>query len=200
VVDAYLDNLDKSMDIGSATPETKQRIQEMVEAKVAGQVEAARTRVREPLFKPPTAKGSVLTPEQRIGQLINAKLFADPRLNIPEMVARVAARSAVRRLTPKVSDLVNRALQTPFYRQGDIADNFANLLIEHLGITPEQAGQAKAVFVKAMEEPMAKAKARAILTAATSFGRSPRTISGTTQTHPLPKCTIWPARFSALMS
>jgi N12 class adenine-specific DNA methylase len=158
VLDAYYEGLEANMDLASATGETVLRVREMIEKEVTAQLEAARKRFRDPMFKAPVAPGTAPTAEQRAAHLINAGLFADERLNLEEMVDRVAGKSRMAALTPKLSVMIKAALETPFYRQSDLAKNFGDQLVEKLGITPEQADKAAAVFAQAFDYKFERAR------------------------------------------
>lgn len=158
VLDAYYEGLEANMDLASATGETVLRVREMIEKEVTAQLEAARKRFRDPMFKAPVAPGTAPTAEQRAAHLINAGLFADERLNLEEMVDRVAGKSRMAALTPKLSVMIKAALETPFYRQSDLAKNFGDQLVEKLGITPEQADKAAVVFAQAFDYKFERAR------------------------------------------
>jgi hypothetical protein len=178
VLDAYYANLEANMDLSEATGDTSTRVRDMVEAQVSDQLEKARIRFRDPMFREPVAQAAVLTPEQQIGRLINAGLFRDPRLDIPEMVGRVANKSRIAKLTPKLSALVKAAFETPFYRQSDLQGNFANQLVERLGVAPEEAAKAAEVFGKAFAGKFALAKASALKKAQESITPKEKVVFG----------------------
>lgn len=157
LMDAFLDNVANTVELGTASEETKSRVMTAIEGQIIDQLNKAMARARDPMFREPVA-GTPITAEQRVLQLLNAGLFADPRLNIPEMVQRAASKSAIQRLMPKVVDLTKTVFATPFYRQDELAERFADLLVNRLMVDPTQAAKAKALFEEAFKTPIAKAK------------------------------------------
>lgn len=169
VIEAYLGNLERAINLRNATDATRQAVVGQVERMVTEQLEAARARVREPLFQPPKDPRAQLTPEQRIGQLINAGLFGDERLDLAEYVQRVASKGPVQKLLPKTSELIKAALDVPFYRQGEIPSHFADELTSRFGIPGEQADHARQVFATAFEDSFARAREKALENATKSL-------------------------------
>lgn len=162
VLDAYWANLEANMDLSRADEGTRARVLSIIETQLAGQLERARERVRAPLFQPPQERGATLTPEARLGAKINAGLFRDPRLDLVEYVQTVANKSIIQRVMPKASDLVRQALDTPFYRQAQIAQNFSQILINRYGVPAEVADRAAALFEAAYQNLFEKARVQAI--------------------------------------
>ena len=158
VLDAHYANIEANVRLAKASPETLQRIRQMVQAEVSEQLEAARKRYRSKLFREPPAPGTPETDEQRIAKQINAGLFRDERLDVSAMVERVASKSDLQRLTPKVVDLVKQVLDTPFYRQSDLAKEFSRQLVERYGVAEEQAEAAAKVFGRAFEQKFEEAR------------------------------------------
>ena len=169
VIKAYVDNLDANMTLAGATDDTRMRITEVVQQEVTQQLERIRKQMRDVLFANPPQKGVALTPEQRMAQLINAGIFKDERLDVPAMVDRLAGRSALQKLTPNVSTLVGDVFKTPFYRQDELAERFAQELVDRLAVTPEQAAEAKKVFLEAFNQKMKVARESAFKKAMASL-------------------------------
>lgn len=156
-LDAFFDNVAGVVEMGSASDETKSRVITSIEGQIIGQLNKAMARARDPIFREPK-KGTPVTAEQRALQLLNAGLFADPRLNIPDMVQRAAGKSAIKRLMPKVIDLTKQVFDTPFYRQDELAERFADYLTNKLQVDPSQVAKARQLFEEAFKTPIAKAK------------------------------------------
>lgn len=156
-LDAFFDNVADTVEMGTASEETKSRVMTAIEGQIIEQLNQAMARARDPLFREPKA-GTVPTADQRALQFLNAGLFADPRLNIPAMVERAAGKSAIQRLMPKVVDLTKQVFDTPFYRQDELAERFANYLTTKLAVDPSQVAKAKQLFDEAFKTPIAKAK------------------------------------------
>lgn len=156
-LDAFFDNVSGVVEMGSASEETKSRVMTSIEGQIIDQLNKAMARARDPIFREPK-KGTPVTAEQRALQLLNAGLFADPRLNIPEMVQRAASKSAIKRLMPKVIDLTKQVFDTPFYRQDELAERFADYLTTKLRVDPSQVAKARELFEEAFKEPISKAK------------------------------------------
>lgn len=156
-LDAFFDNVAGVVEMGSASEETKSRVMTSIEGQIIDQLNKAMARARDPIFREPK-KGTVATAEQRALQLLNAGLFADPRLNIPDMVQRAAGKSAIKRLMPKVIDLTKQVFDTPFYRQDELAERFADYLTTKLQVDPSQVAKARQLFEEAFKTPIAKAK------------------------------------------
>jgi hypothetical protein len=169
VLDAHHDNLADNMEMSGATDAVRDRVRQLIQEEVADQLEKARARARDPMFRKKAAPGSKLTAQQAMAQQLNAGLFRDVRLDIPELVARVAEKSKVQKLLPKLSDVVEKILSTPAFRQSDLEANFVAHLIDKLGVAPEQAQAAWKVFAQAMEGRMADARGRALQKARSSF-------------------------------
>lgn len=148
-LEAYFENVEKNVQLANASGETLARVSQMVRDEVRRQLEAARKRVRDPLFAAPKPAGEQRTPEEVAAQKINAGLFADERLDVEGMVERVAGKSAIARLTPNVTELIQQVFATPFYRQADLRRNFASELIRRFGVGEEQAEAAARVFEQA---------------------------------------------------
>lgn len=161
VINAYSKNLDANMAVQGATDETRLRIVDHVHREVTEQLERIRTQMRNEQFANPVKKGTPVSPEQRMAQLINAGIFADDRLDVPAMVDRLAGKSALQKLAPNVGKLVTDVFSTPFYRQAELADRFAQVLTTHLNVTPEQADDAKRVFKAAFEKKLDQARTSA---------------------------------------
>jgi hypothetical protein len=165
LLDAYYDNYEQAMGGAGASDGVKANVRRQIQEKVAQQLEQARQRARDPMFAEPRKAGEKLTPEQQIAQQLNAGLFKDVRLDIPDMVDQVASKSKITNLMPKIGDVVKQILNTPAFRQSDIEENFVNHLIEKLGIPADQAQAAWKVFSKAFESRMADARQKALETA-----------------------------------
>jgi N12 class adenine-specific DNA methylase len=162
VMDGYLMNLEANMDLTHATDETKQRVVSIIETELLKQLESARERVRGPLFQPPPNRATALTPEQRLGLKINAGLFGDPRLDLPEMIQRVASKGVIQKIMPKAGELVRQSMDVPFYRQQELAQRFAQQLIQRFSIPVDVADRAAALFEQAFTDRFEKARAQAI--------------------------------------
>lgn len=165
VLDAYQENYDTAMKGSGATDATRARISQLMKERLAEQLEKARARFREPMFRDAKTKGVKLTPEQAIAQELNAGLFKDIRLDIPAMVEKVASKSKITKLLPKTSDLIKQILDTPAFKQSDIEHNFVNKLINDLGVPEDQAQNAWKVFSKAFESRFLVAREKALQTA-----------------------------------
>lgn len=165
----HRENVKAQIDTAGASPETIARIEDMIHKDVADQLEKARQRVRDPMFAPPKDPAAKLTPEQAIGQKINAGLFRDPRLDISGMVERVAGKGQIKAVLPNLKDIIKQVFETPIYRQGELAKRFSDVLIEKLGVTPEQAAQVVKIFEQAFGDKFAKAKAKALAAAKESL-------------------------------
>lgn len=161
VLDAWRGTLGDSLDMAGATVETRMRIEQMMREELAGQLDRIRQQVRDPLFADKVKRGKPLTPDEKMLQLVNAKLFADPRLDIPAMVAQVAGKPAVGRLLPTMGDLVKKVLETPFFNQSELKARFSSETVDRLGIDPAQSDRAWAVFEKAFADKFAEAKSKA---------------------------------------
>jgi N12 class adenine-specific DNA methylase len=172
VINNYLQNLDNNMDLRSASPDTKQRILSMVEQELTAQIEAARQKYLNRQFAEPKIPGAVASPEEQLGKLFHAGLLADPRLDIPGMVERVANKTGLQRLMPKMADLVRSVLETPFYHQDDLRKNFVAQLISKLGVDEADAENAGKLFAAAFSSKFAEAKKNALKKA--SEGLTPR--------------------------
>lgn len=162
VLNAYLTNIESRINLAKADPGTQQRVSNMIRDEVTKQLEAARERVRSIMFAEPKAKGTAPTAEEQMAKMVNAKLFSDPKLDIPGMVQRVAAKSRMQALTPTVTDLVKTVLNTPQYSQAALGEAFAEEMVERLGVSPQDAQKAKNVFLEAFSIPFQQAKAKAL--------------------------------------
>lgn len=160
-LDEYLTIVQANMDLEGATPETQARIEAMLRQEVESQLEAARKRFRSKMFTAPLKPGEKLSDEQRMAQLINAGLFRDENLNIPEMVERAARKSQFQRLNPSVAELIKQVFATPFYRQQDLATEFAAQMVRRFGVPEEQADKAAELFAKAFASRFAVAREKA---------------------------------------
>lgn len=161
-LEAYLDNIAANMDMAGATEEGRQRVLALIEQQVSEQIERMREKIRGVMFKEPSAPSAKVTKEQQLAQVINAGLFRDERLDIPEMVSRVAGKSRVSRLTPTTTELVKDVLATPFYRQDELGKMFAQRMVQDFGIPPEQAAHAEAVFNQAFADQFSRARTKAL--------------------------------------
>lgn len=176
VLDGYLKNVEAATDIAGATDASRLHVRDLIEKELANQLEAARKRVRDPIFREPAVKGTPLTPEQRIAQQLNAGLFKDVRFDAPEMVARAADKSTIQRLMPKISDLMEKVFSTPAFRQSDIEENFVNQLVDKLGIPEDQAQTAARVFNEAYQAKMVEARTQALAKARDSLTKREREV------------------------
>ena len=161
-LDDYYANIEANVTLAGASGETLQRVSAMVKDEVSTQLEAARKRYRDPMFRAPVAPGEKPTADQLLGRQINAGLFKDERLDVPEMVERVATKSRLQRLTPKLADLIKTVFDTPFYRQDDLRRTFAEEMIKRFGVSDEQAEQAAKVFERAFAKKFTEARTRAL--------------------------------------
>lgn len=177
VLDAYWTNLEANMDLSKADDLTRARVLSIIETQLAEQLQKARERVRAPLFAEPPARGVAPTPEQALGRKINAGLFSDPRLDLAEYVQRVANRTVVQRVMPKAADMVKQVMDTPFYRQSELAQNFGQMLINKFGIPVEVADRAAALFETAFQDRMEKARAQAVKRVTESLTPQERKVS-----------------------
>jgi len=162
VLDAYLKNIEDNLDIAGASPETRQRIRDTVQKQVADQIEnVIRPKVRDIMFSAPKEKGSAKTDEQKLAEQINAGLFKDERLKVPEMVEHVAGKSLVKKLTPKVGDLARVILDTPSFKQADMEKQIADKVVSDLGVTPDQAENLAKVIYASLKPKITEARAAA---------------------------------------
>lgn len=171
VLDAFVENIEGNMDLAGATDETHERVRTMVQREVEDQLEKARIRFRGQMFKEPVPPGAKLTAEQQMAQMIHAGLFRDERMDIPDLVDRVASKSRVKRLTPTLTSLIKDIFETPFYRQDELRQRFVDGLVRRLAIPEEQAEAAGATFMKAFQTKLAEARTKAIAAAKASMTR-----------------------------
>jgi len=173
VLEAYYNNLDESMDINGASAATRQRMRAMIQDKVTKQLEEARQRARDAMFKIPKKRGAVITPEVKLSQQIYTKLFSDERLSTPEMVARIASKSMIQRLTPTVADLVKEVLNTPRIYQGRMTDTFADeftaRVTAQFNLSPKETENLRKVIVEAFGARLAAARKKAFDVAVASM-------------------------------
>jgi len=106
-----------------------------------------------------------ITPEARAKRLDEAKgklegIIRAGGIDTP-MIDNVAAKGVVQRLVPNVSSLTKQVLETPFYRQDELAERFADHMVRDLSIDPAQVDKVKAMFQAAFKLPMTKALAAA---------------------------------------
>ena len=158
--DAQLQAASDIMDMANAAPAVKERVIQAIRDNLNEQLEARRQEFRSKMFSDPAQPGQKLTPEQQLGRQINAGLFRDERL-AGEMVERVAGKAVVQNLVPKMGDLVKQVLDTPFYRQDELKQRFADALARQIGIDPAQVDKAWTVFQAAFSLKMAEARKRA---------------------------------------
>jgi N12 class adenine-specific DNA methylase len=169
VLNAYAQNLESTMKLEGATPETQLRVLDDIQREVTAQLERVRRQMRDKQLAEPVKKGQEPTPEQRMAELINTGIFKDDRLDVRAMVDRLAHRTALQNLVPNATTLAKQVFSTPYYRQDQIPENFAQWQIDNLQVTPEQADQAKKVFKAAFDVKMAKARASAFTKAMDSL-------------------------------
>lgn len=107
-----------------------------------------------------------ITPESRERSLETAKLKLEGILRAggtdAAIVEQVSRKSAVQRLVPNATSIAKDLLQTPFYRQTEIIDRFAQRMAGELGIDPAQVDKLQAIFQSAMDVAMPRARARAL--------------------------------------
>jgi hypothetical protein len=149
VLDAYLKNIQDNIDLDGVSAETKKQVSGVIREQLLKQInDVVRPRVRDLMFE--AAKHpDKLTPDEMMAQKVNAGLFADPRL-VGDMINRVAGKSAIRNLLPKVSDLVKKILATPTADQAGMKAEFMRQLVGKLGVPPEQAAAAWKVMDSAL--------------------------------------------------
>ncbi|HEU4343701.1 MAG TPA: DEAD/DEAH box helicase family protein [Candidatus Binatia bacterium] len=174
VLEEYYKGVEATVLRAGASPESKARILSLVRDEVADQLTKAKQKRLQPIFRDPKAPGSGPTPMQQVEQLGNAGLFLDPRLDSREQVEKVAGRSPFTRLVPNLPELIKAALDTPFYRQGDLGRAFADKLVKELGLTPEQAKGASTVFNEAFGQRFKVARERALANVEKSLTPQPR--------------------------
>lgn len=162
VVQAMVGQIKAIMDLSKATPATIARVLGIVNRNIVAQLEQKRRELRDPMFAEPKARGTPLTPAQRLAKAVNTRLFSDPRLNIPEMVNRVSQKGIVTGNLPNLGALIKATLETPFYRQSDIGETFARTLIEKAGVSENEAQKAAEVFLRAFSTRWTQAKERAL--------------------------------------
>lgn len=162
VLEAYYQGVEATITRAGASQETRDRVLTLVRDEVAAQLDKAKARRREPLFRDLPKPGEGKTPETRLEELTNAGLFMDPRLDSKEQVEKVAAKSPFTKLVPNLPDLIKAALETPFYRQGDLGRAFADQLVKQFGVDPESVKGASTVFNQAFQTKFAKAKEMAL--------------------------------------
>lgn len=114
------------------------------------------------------------TPEQRAKSLEDAKSKLEGIIHAggidASMVEWVAGKSAVAKLTPKMGDLVKQIFETPFYRQSELRENFADVMVKQLGIDPAQVDKAWEMFGQAFDQKQAVAKKKAFEQAKATLG------------------------------
>jgi len=126
VLNACLDNIEKNITMENSTPKTRLGVRRIITQELFDQLEKARARVREIVKAAPKEKNAALTPEQKAAQLVYAKLFSDPDLNLKEMIERVAKKSTLQRLVPSMTSIAKQVLAMPEIYQGNMTENFVN--------------------------------------------------------------------------
>lgn len=176
VLDAYYDNVRRTVNMDGVSDATKQRVERMIREQVTAQLEAARKRVRDPMFTLPKDPKAALTADQALAQKLNAGLFKDPRLDLTGMVELAASKSQIKRLVPKMNDLIKEIFATPVYRQEDLQKHFEDMLIKRFDVSPEDAAVAGRMFGAAFDTKFRQAKKRAAASAKQSLSPDERRI------------------------
>lgn len=176
VFQAYLDKVEAGMDMQKASPVTKQRILALINAEIVNQLSLSRTRVNDPFFAPKREPYAKPTPDQALREALNAGLFADPRINLPDMVTRVASKAAIQRMLSNMPGMIRAVLDTPVKNQRELANAFADELSEKLGVDPAQADAAAAVFAQAYQTKFNTARENVLKTASESLAPAQRTV------------------------
>lgn len=159
VLDAYLKNIEDNLNIADATPETRQRIRSIVEKQVENQIEnVIRPKIRDIMFKAPKEKGAAKTDEQKIAEQVNAGLFGDERLNTPEMVRRVASKSIIKKLTPKVSEIAKAILDAPSFKQEDMEKAIFDAAVAKFDVDPKQLAKLAKVIYASLKPKIDEAR------------------------------------------
>jgi hypothetical protein len=161
VTDAQLAEVERVLDLNRASDATKARVLQAVRGQIAQQIERIRANTRDTALAAARKPAAARTPEERIAELINAKLFADPRLDVPEMVERLAAKGAIKNLIPTAAKLAKEILRAPASSQADLRLAFIERLVQGLGLSPQDAAQAWKVFASAFDSRLKTARAKA---------------------------------------
>lgn len=157
-----LADIEAVMDVEGASDAAKQRVLEIMRDDMVSQIDRIRGKIRDAMLadKTPTASK---TPEQRLAELVNAKLFSDPRMDTP-FVQRVAAKGVLQALLPKMGDLIKTVMATPYSRQSDFEHGFVQAAVKKFGTSPAEAAGLWKVFQSAIGTKMRDARARAAKT------------------------------------
>ena len=106
-----------------------------------------------------------LTPEQRQASLDAAKSKIEGLVRAgafdTSMVEAIGGKSSLAKLTPGLGELVKQALATPFYRQSELGEQFADKLVSEFSIDEAQRDKAKAAFNRAFANKFKTARAKA---------------------------------------
>ena len=166
VLEAYLRNIEANITMGGTTPETRMQVIQVIKGQLLSQIEQLRTNVRDAALAAQKAKvGVTLTPEQKAAQLVNAKLFSDPRLDLKEMVDRLAAKSPIQRLLPSLGVIVKQVLATPRIYQGNMTEAFVNEFVarfsKEFNVDPSQVAGLRKVLTEAFAARLKEASRKA---------------------------------------
>lgn len=165
------DEIAKAEGFSGEDPATSEYLNAVVWTHLAERLQAAEEKLTRAFLKGSDVKfeHAPVTQESRARSLEEAKsklegIIRAGGLDTP-MIEAAASKSAVQKLTPKTTEIIRKALDTPFYRQGDIPNNFAEVMVRELAIDPANVDKAKAVLAEAMRAKV-QANAKKALEAA----------------------------------
>jgi hypothetical protein len=72
-------------------------------------------------------------------------------------------------VVPKLKELIKQVFETPFYRQADLKENFADVMGKQLGVTEEQMPSLWKAFEQAFDTQLQKARQKAVAQIRTSM-------------------------------
>lgn len=109
--------------------------------------------------RPPT------TPEQQAQRTEEAKSRLEGIIRAGgidnTMIESAARKSAFQKFVPTMADLVKKVFSTPFYRQSELKQRFADAMTRDLGIDPANVDKAWEVFQSAYSQKIDEATRRA---------------------------------------
>lgn len=156
-------DMESKMTISRATPETRRAIMDTLRAEVSDQLGKARERYTQQFLKPPPDPSQKPPKEEAARKAVYARLFERSELLSPDpqvrerAVAAIASKSAFRKLTPPLKELIQDVLKTPAYRRQDMEDAFIDRLSQELGVPPSQLDAPRDVFRRTFRQKWSQA-------------------------------------------